>query len=247
MEAKAAVRISYWAVQEGATIIEPVGIAEFKEELSQNYVSSVHGRPGDLGGGLYELTIEFLTSISIQDVVTFIAGGVAYDVIKSGTKAFMLRPLIAAYEKLKNKNKDRDIDIHELKFIFQDAEVIVGKICSDSIYDSLSQIFRAISDNYGFLKNRDGEFPYTIQIPVFEDPEKKLCRFRVLLDVDETIDNVTSANYLDYWGIYYDFERASRVYDVKKRLLIDEDFLTLDRYWQKWEKAYAVKKRCQEP
>jgi hypothetical protein len=239
MESKSAVRISYWAIQEGVKIIDPVGMIEFKEELSQSYVSSVHGRPGDLGGGLYEFTIEFLTNISIQDVAKFIAGGVAFDLLKLGTKAFVLRPFIAAYEKLKKKNKEGDVDIHELKFIFQDAEVIVSKICTGSIYDSLGSIFRAISENYEFLKNRDGEFPYTIQIPVFEDPEKTLCRFRVLLDVDETIGHVTSANYQDYWGIYYDFERASRVFDVKRKLLIDEDFLTLDRYWQKWEKAYA--------
>lgn len=239
MEAKAAVRISYWAIQEGPKIIEPVGMTEFKEELSQSYISSVHGRPGDLGGGLYELTIEFLTNISIQDVVKFIAGGVAFDLLKSGTRAFVLRPLIAAYETLRKKNTDRNIDIYELKFIFEDAEVIVGKICSGSIYDSLGAIFKALSENYEFLKNRDGEFPYTIQIPVFEDPEKKLCRFRVLLDVDETIEHVTSANYLDYWGIYYDLERAFRVFDVKRKLLVDEDFLTLERYWQKWEKAYA--------
>jgi hypothetical protein len=239
METNSAVRISYWAIQEGTTIIEPVGIAEFREELSQSYVSSVHGRPGDLGGGLYEFTIEFITNISVQDVSKFIAGGVAFDLLKSGTKALVLRPLITAYEKLKNKNKERDVDIHELKFIFQDAEVIVGKICDGSIYDSLGSIFKAISENYESLKNRDGEFPYTIQIPVFEDPDKKLCRFRVLLDVDETIKHVTTANYLDYWGIYYDYERASRVFDVKRKLLIDEDFLTLDRYWQKWEKAYA--------
>jgi hypothetical protein len=101
MESKSAVRISYWAIQEGVKIIDPVGMIEFKEELSQSYVSSVHGRPGDLGGGLYEFTIEFLTNISIQDVAKFIAGGVAFDLLKLGTKAFVLRPFIAAYEKLK--------------------------------------------------------------------------------------------------------------------------------------------------
>jgi hypothetical protein len=122
--------------------------------------------------------------------------------------------------------------------------VIIGKICDDSIYNSLDSIFKTLSENYETLKNKDGKFPYTIQIPVFEDPEKTLCRFRVLLDVDETIEHVTIANYLDYWGIYYDYERASRIFDVKRKLLIDEDFLTLDRYWQAWEKARAEGKQA---
>jgi hypothetical protein len=105
MEKNAAIKISYGAIQEGQTIIQPIGIAEFKEELSQCYVSSVYGRRGDLGGGLYEFAIEFLANISIQDVLQLIAGGVAFDLLKSGTKTFVLRPLIAAYEKLKIKKQ----------------------------------------------------------------------------------------------------------------------------------------------
>lgn len=242
MKVNTAIRVSYWAEQEGLKIIEPVGIDAFRDELAQSYVSLVRGRPGDLGGGLYELAIEFISNISIKDAVAFIGSGVGFDLLKAGTKSFLWKPLLSACETLRKKNTALDIDIHELKFIFNDAEVIVGKICSGSIYDSLGEIFQALADNYEHLKNRDGEYPFTIQIPVLEDPDGTLCRFRVLLDVDEIIENVTRANYLNYWGIDYELERASRVFDLKKKLLIDEEFLTLERYWQKWDIALAAGK-----
>lgn len=234
-----AINIDYWAVQEGKRDLwQLAGIAEFQNNLSQEYVSRVHGRPGDLGGGLYEFAIQVIANISIQDVVKLIADGIAFDLLKSGTKSFVLRPFLAAYETLKARNADREVDIDEIRFMFNDAEVIITKLYANSIYDSLGAVFQTLTQNFAYLRNGAGEYPYTIQIPVFEDPEKKLCRFRVLLDVDETIEGVTSADYLGYWGIYYDFERTSRVFDVKRKLLIDSDFLTLDRYWQEWERDY---------
>ena len=232
-----AINIDYWAVQEGKSDLwQLAGIADFQDDLSQEYISRVHGRPGDLGGGLYEFAVQVIANISIQDVVKLIADGIAFDLLKSGTKSFVLRPFLAAYEKLKARNTEREVDIHEIRFMFNDAEVVVSKICGNSIYESLGAIFQVLARDFDCLRNGNGEYPYTIQVPVFEDPEKKLCRFRVLLDVDETIEGVSSANYLGYWGIYYDFERASRIFDVKRKLLIDSDFLTIDRYWQEWER-----------
>jgi hypothetical protein len=240
MNSTLAIIIDYWAVQEGKNnILQLAGIKEFQDSLSQSYVSHVHGRPGDLGGGLYEFAIQVIANVSLQDVMRLIADGIAFDLLKLGAKSFVLRPFLAAYKKLKAMNTVREVDIHEIKFLFNDAEVVISKICDDSIYKNLGQIFQVLAENFEHLRGRNGECPYSIQIPVFEDPEKRLCRFRVLLDVDETISNVTSANYFDYWGVEYDFDRTLRVFDVKRKLLIDSDYLTLDRYWQEWERDRA--------
>jgi hypothetical protein len=236
MDRATAVTIDYWAIQEDIRrLTQLVGIDEFSKDMSENYISRVHGRPADLGGGLYELAIQFITNISVHDVVKLIADGVAFDLLKSGTKSFVLRPFLAAYEKLKAKNTEHNVDINEIRFMFSDAEIVVTKICRSSIFESLGDIFDVLTRDFENLRNGDGEYPYTIQIPVFEDPEKRLCRFRVLLDVDETISNVTKRGYLCYWGVEYDFERTRRVFDLKNKLLIDSDFYSIDRYWQEWE------------
>jgi len=68
----------------------------------------------------------------------------------------------------------------------------------------------------------------------------------LLLHYDETIRSVSVSDYFVYWGLWYDFSRKHRVYDVQRELLIDERFLTQKEYWaiceKRWEAARASKK-----
>lgn len=236
MDPTIAVTIDYWAIQEGKDgLVQLSGIEEFQHEISQSYISRVHGRPGDLGGGLYEFAVQIITNLTLGDVMALAGSGIAYDILKSGTNQFILQPLLQSYSKLKAKNSDLNLDINEIKFIFKDTEIIIKKICNNSVYDCLGDIFRMLAESYIDLKNQNGEYPYSIQVPVFEDPEKKICKFRVLLDFDEPITNVKRDDYFGYWGLCYDYERACRVFDVKRKLLIDSVFFTSDLYWNAFE------------
>src|SRR5438309_7723790 len=82
--------------------------------------------PGNLGG-LYGFTVEFFTTFSVQHFVNLILDGVAYDLIKSGSDALVLRPFIAAYNALKRKNADRSSRVHvsRLRLSFQDSVVVI--------------------------------------------------------------------------------------------------------------------------
>ena len=61
------------------------GVAEFKAELSDNYVvSTVRDRRGPLGGGLYQLAVEFVSRLSLKEIVTILLEGATYDLLKSG-------------------------------------------------------------------------------------------------------------------------------------------------------------------
>lgn len=236
METGIALTIKYWCEQkDSSSLYELDGIEEFRQELASSYISVVQGRPGDLGG-LHQLVVEVISNLPLSEVAKFLAEGIAFDLIKSGTKAFVLRPFLAAYKKLRDRNKTMGVDIEEFRVAFSDSVLIISKISDDGIFESLERILVAVAQNY-HLMFRDGERPFEIHIPVFEDSgEDRLCRFRSLLDVDETIRNVTSANYLEFWGVWYDYTRTSRVYDVSRRLLIDAEFFTRERYWQEWER-----------
>lgn len=239
MKQDIAINIEYWGVQEeGKRLWELEGIDEFQAELRESYIARISGRPGPLGGGLYEFAIHVITDITLVDVLKWVASGIAFDILKMGTKSFFLRPLLDAYKKIRDKNKDHDVDIEELRFFFQDSELIITNLTGDSIYNNLGAIFKSLSENADHLVGRNGERPYTIQIPVFEDPDQQLCRFRVLLNVDETISSISDSNYFDYWGLQYDYEGTSRVYDVKRKHLIDSDYLTSNRYRDAWDKYH---------
>lgn len=238
------VTIKYWTYPDGSpTGREPDGIEDFRNSLSASYVSLVRGQAGALGGGLYELSIELVTSISLRDVVGLIAGGVAYDVIKSGAHSLVLRQLISAYEVLRAKNKKENIEVEDLKLTFQDADLFIRRVTAKPLFDSLGEILKQVADNYTAMKGKTGEVPFEVHIPVFEDPEKRLCRFRDLLDVDETIENITQADYFRYWGVRYNLEGQVRVFDVSRKLLIDERYLTRREYWEEWHRDWVEKRR----
>ena len=235
-----AVRIDYWTLPDGSPMgIEPEGIDEFRRDLQDVYVSLVRGQSGSCGGGLYDLVVHITSNILLRDIVNLILGGIAYDLIKSGTQSFVLRPLIEAIEKLKSRNKTRSIEVDELKFSFQEADIIIDKIGTKPLFDDLELIFKALAENFEFMKGQTGEFPYAIHIPVFEDPNPRFSRFRALLDVDETITGVTTDSYLQFWGVRYNLEGRIRVFDVHRRLLIDTAYMTQEEYWKVWEQEWA--------
>jgi len=234
-----AISINYWAAQKGSLDLDDLtGINDFRDELEAEYVTIVRGRPGALGG-LYHLTAEVVSTLTLSHVLQLLLDGVAFDLIKSGTKAFVLRPLLTAYNKLRERNKSHDGDIDELRLIFQDSLVTIYCVAPDSIASSLEQILRTLASNYEHLLLRSGERPFEVHIPVFEDPSKERpSRFRVLLDVDETIPSFGVSDYFRLWGLWYDFSGKHRVYDVSRQLLIDEEFLSRQRYWAIWEERW---------
>ena len=236
MTSSLAINIQYWAFQEeGHTLSRPDGMDVFVEELQEEYVARVHGRPADLGGGLYELAVQVVATIAIGDVVKLIADGVAFDLLKVGAKSFVLRPFLKAFEKLKRSSKNHEVDISELRFIFNDAEILITSVKPNSIYDNVGPIFKCLVENFKHLQANGSESPYEITIPVFQDPTGEVCRYRTLLDVDETIEGVSTESYFGLWGVQYDFDRTVRIYDVERKQLIDADFLTVDEYWKAWD------------
>lgn len=228
-------------MQAGETELQDLeGIEEFRKDLANSYVGQVHARPGG-AGFLYGLSVEFLTSFTLQHFVNLILDGIAYDLIKSGSNALVLKPFIAAYNSLKRKNVDRrrDIQIDSLLLSFQDSVVLIDNLGDDAILGNLERILVSLAANYSRLTLLTGERPFSIIIPIFEDPaDDRPCRFRQLLDLDETIRNITTDQYLSLWGAEYDYACAARVYDVKKQLLLDDEFYTRSRYWQ------AMNRRC---
>ena len=137
MHNEMAIRIDYWAAQKGSLGLDDLmGIADFREELEAEYVTIVRGRPGALGG-LYHLSAEVVSTLTLSHVVQLLLDGVAFDLIKSGTKAFVLRPFLSAYKKLRDRNKSDYGDIDELRLIFQDSLVTIYWVAPDSIASSL--------------------------------------------------------------------------------------------------------------
>src|SRR5258708_4708320 len=113
-----AIRVDYWAAADAnLKLCDLEGIGEFRDELAGEYAAAiVRGRPGPLGG-LYNLSVEIVSTLSLSYVVKLLLDGIAFDVIKEGTKTFVLQPFLLAYRKLRERNGNKPCrgDIDELR------------------------------------------------------------------------------------------------------------------------------------
>jgi hypothetical protein len=243
-----AIAVRYWAAQAGPNGLHDLdGIGDFRNDLEEHYVALVKGRPAGLGG-LYRLSVEIVSIFTLGHVVRLLLDGIAFDLLKEGTKRFALRPFLAAYRKLKDRNKHGHADIQELRLIFQDSIVTIDGLGDDSIATSIGEILRSLAANYSNLLLASGEAPYEIHVPVFEDPaDDRPSRFRALLDFDETLPSVGLEDYYKLWGLWYDFFSQHRVYDVPRRLLLDEGFMSRQEYWAVMEERWRAKRANGQP
>src|SRR6185312_9994098 len=108
----------------------------------------------------------------------------------------------------------------------------------EGIHGYIERILRSLAECYAAMRLASGEWPFSIYVPVIEDTDdRRLARFRAVLDVDETM-RPKSSDYLKYWGLWYDFDRHFRVFDVQQRLLLDESYMTRDRHWKAWHERW---------
>lgn len=245
MASGTAINVKYWiASDQGRNFTDLEGIEEFRRELAADYISVVKGRPAG-AGGFTHLYVEIISSLSLSHLVQLLVDGVAFDLIKRGGEAFVLRPFLAAYEKLRDRNEGkRSIDIGELQVHFQDSILLIHEVREDTIVPNLGKLLSCLAQNYDHLTLGGVETPFVIHIPVFEDPDKNRSRrFRVRGDIDETIPSDGPADYFRFWGLEYVVETERRVYDVTRQLLLEERFNTLDEHWAEWARRAEARNR----
>ena len=108
------------------------------------------------------------------------------------------------------------------------------QIYENSIFGELENILLGLSINYTNLYLKSGEKPFELNIPIFKNPnESNGIKYRCLLSVDETIQNINKEDYFIYWGAYYQFKGWFHVFDYKKQELTNEFYYTEELYLEK--------------
>src|SRR5712692_3555828 len=135
MDTGTAITVKYWiATDQRSTFPDLDGIDDFQRELAADYISVVKGRPAG-AGGLTRLYVDLISSVSLSHVVQLLLDGIAFDLIKRGAESFLLRPFLAAYKKLQERNKKRGfVDIAELRVQFQDFREQPRRLVKDIMY-----------------------------------------------------------------------------------------------------------------
>ena len=139
---------------------------------------------------------------------------------------------IQAYNRLKDRNRDTNVDIEVLRLVLKDSVIAIYRLTDGSIFQHLEKILTTVATEHKHLILRSGEIAFEIHVPVFEDPaDDPLARFRVLLDVDEVIEPIPGVDYFELWGLQYDYssdDKSLRCASAPPHL--SWSFLTQERY-----------------
>jgi len=125
---------------------------------------------------------------------------------------------------LENKN-NIILEIKELSFHLKDTSIIITRLPDGQIQDNLESILNAISGNFVHFTKGLTQMPYEIFVPIYEETENSFSRSQKKCD--------KQPDYLEFWGLYFEGEDDSLVYDVKSKAIIEQsDFFLLNQWEQ---------------
>jgi len=227
------VNISYWTYPEGDDFD---GIELFTRDLLDEYKSEIRSERTDaLGGGLYELVVEIVCNFNFADI----AGDLIKDGVVGGI-AYFWKPIFKKIKDLFQKNKKLHPDIEVAKFIFNDIEIVIYPIYSNSVDEIIDEVIKTLTLYFPVIESRTKAQIKAIHIPIFNHVDNyKLCAYRVKLNVDENIESFSRDDYFKLWGVRCN--ESDFIYDLQGQSLLKAKFYTQNEYDELWDRKYKSK------
>ena len=196
------------------------GIDEFKKDLEKDYQFQLRPKwiPAFAEGGEFWLTI-FINSKLGGFLISAVAGGIAWDLIKVGAKNYVLEPFFRALEKLnlKNEYNRRGLSILKLKFQFDDCEIFVGGL-NKNFTSVLSSIFQEISKRKPLFEEEVGQEVIKIELPIEVDQRDGIDEnYKYLIDTFN--EDYTPEAYLKLWKLTFPTDFPVMLYNFENDTL----------------------------
>ncbi len=197
-----------------------LGLEEFRASLERDYFSQVSIRNFREDPYRCELAVGMHSKLDMNALVNGYRDGIW----GSPDGEQEANPLLIALEQL-NLQNPVEVDIEEIAIFLQDTLLIVKNIYPRSVAEQFGHLMEALSGHFEHLSQQHRKLPYEIYIPVFEegetDPELPIQRPSSL--------QRCSADYLRYWGLYYEFEEDAVIYDLGSKNIITGELYMLDQ------------------
>jgi hypothetical protein len=204
---------------------------KFQQRIQNEYLVIMKKSIAERGGGNF--LIEFLLGLTLKDYLMVIAGGVGWDLVKIGTKKFLLQPFIKQYRKFRETEYSQEI--RDIAFTFSDTKLNILSIIPkqpEVNFVTIARIFQSLAKVYNQLDSDPNNKLIEISIPIFRDDfTSDKVIYREKLEVDEPLHFEHNQNifnehsYLKYWGLTFsNFTR--KVFDFEAQSIINETWLT---------------------
>lgn len=198
------------------------GLNTFKNHLERDFFANATVREVLNKENSIDLIIELDCNFGLTESLFYLNNGNWGSFYTSKSKENEASPFQIALFNLSEEN-NVNVDISELSINLRDTSIVITKIYNNSVSDQLGNILCAISENFVHFTKGLSEMPYEIFVPVFEELDQGVI----------SIGNSTKkskTDYFDFWGLYFESNTDSVIYDLKSKSIIDEgDFLLLNQ------------------
>ncbi|MDT0607301.1 hypothetical protein [Croceitalea rosinachiae] len=198
------------------------GLHTFKNHLERDFFANATVRETLNKENTIDLVIELDCNFGLTESLFYLNNGNWGSFYTSKSKTFKASPFQTALFNLSEEN-GINVDIAELSINLKDTSIIITKIYNRSVPDQLGNILCHVSENFVHFTKGLTEMPYEIFIPVFEEQEQDVIKSMVSTTKSKT-------DYFDFWGLYFESNIDSAIYDLKNKSIIDEgDFFLLNQ------------------
>jgi hypothetical protein len=240
---KPIINLSYWTFPEGEMFTDFQDLTVFEQELKEDYEVNIESQPTDaLGGGLYELAIQFITDTDFKAYALEIIRDKSKEVISGGviaSSALLWKKLFRGIQNLFAKNSALEPKVSNLTMVFNDTTIVIYSIYENSISEVTDELVKKIAEHYNEIEKGEPVKIAYIHVPIFNKIDTyAVCAYRVKLAVDENISSFTKSDYFNIWGIEF-LDGTKAVYELNGQRLTKAPFYTQAEYDDLLDKKFA--------
>lgn len=200
-----------------------LGLASLKRTLERDFFADASIDIHNIASDKIELVIHLKCNFGLTESLFHLNNGNWGNFPKKTSQGNKPSPFQSCIFEMASEN-DIFIEIKELSIHLKDTSLIVSKLTNYPIQDYLEGILTAISGNFVHFTKGLTQMPYEIFVPIYEETSNSFQKAKA--------NKKWLPSYLDFWGLYFEGEDESRVYDLKNQIMIEENDFFLLNYWE---------------
>ncbi|WP_158978149.1 hypothetical protein [Cellulophaga sp. L1A9] len=191
-----------------------LGLDAFMLNIEKDFFCNVSIVSADTFATKNDLVLDINFNFKIKQGLSILAEGKldGHDLMLENAEGHFF---LMALEKLRNSSS-HTFDIKELNLIFEDCTIIIYRVFENSISLELDKLILELHKNYIYFTKGLSQQPYEIHIPVLE--KSNFFKNKTLL-TSNTVEK-TQKNYGGFWGLYFDSNVDSEIYDSQSKEII---------------------------
>ena len=199
-----------------------IGLAQLNRVLERDFFADATVEYTMVSPSTIELVIHLKCNFGLTESLFHLNNGNWGNFKNTLSGDVKTSPFHSTLLELEKKNA-KTVEIKELSFHLRDTSIVISRLPNLAIEDNVEKILNAVSAHFVYFTRGLTKMPYEIFVPIYEETENNFNR-------SEKKHN-TRPDYLEFWGLYFEGEADSSVYDVKNKSIIEEsDFFLLNQW-----------------